>query len=59
MRTGAFAEAGTAFALIEADRLLRGGPAGAKPFPEFYPRDEVWARESPERFAALQPAIAA
>lgn len=34
-------------------------PEGARVFPEYYRREEVWAPESLERFAALQPAIAA
>jgi len=34
-------------------------PEGARVYPEFYPRAEVWSRESLARFEALKPAIAA
>jgi hypothetical protein len=34
-------------------------PEGARDFPEYYRRDEVWSRASLERHAALLPSIAA
>jgi hypothetical protein len=34
-------------------------PEGARVFPDYYRREEVWSEAAQARFAALQPAIAA